>query len=157
TERLFSAVVKSIADGLLLIGRDRTIAHANPAAERMLRCRLSELVGLGAGAFSRRIRVTHLDGAVVHPDEFLPERFVEEGGPLHEKMALHRRDGEDLVISSTAAAVRDDVEGPPEAVVNVMHDITAAEHLEGLRDDIFARTAHAIKTPVAIIKANVQV
>ena len=42
-------------------------------------------------------------------------------------------------------------------VVSVMHDITAAAHLEDLRNQFFAAAAHALKTPVAIIKTNVQV
>ena len=36
--RLTAAVVESIADGVLLLGHDRRIAYANPAAARMLRC-----------------------------------------------------------------------------------------------------------------------
>ena len=34
--RLTAAVVESIADGVLLLGHDRAIAYANPAAVRML-------------------------------------------------------------------------------------------------------------------------
>ena len=34
--RLTAAVVESIADGVLLLGHDRSIAYANPAAVRML-------------------------------------------------------------------------------------------------------------------------
>ena len=37
-----------------------------------------------------------------------------------------------------------------------LHDITDTEHLEHLRDQFFAAAAHALKTPVAVIKAHVQ-
>ena len=37
-----------------------------------------------------------------------------------------------------------------------MHDITDTEHLERLRDQFFAAAAHSLKTPVAVIKADVQ-
>jgi signal transduction histidine kinase len=37
-----------------------------------------------------------------------------------------------------------------------MHDITDSENLERLRDQFFAAAAHALKTPVAVIKANAQ-
>ena len=36
--RLTAAAVESIGDGILLLGHDRAIAYANPAAARMLRC-----------------------------------------------------------------------------------------------------------------------
>jgi signal transduction histidine kinase len=38
----------------------------------------------------------------------------------------------------------------------VLHDITDTEHLDQLRDGFFAAAAHTLKTPIAIIKANVQ-
>lgn len=41
--------------------------------------------------------------------------------------------------------------------MTVMDDITATEQLNRLRDELFAATAHAIKTPVAIIKTAAQV
>jgi signal transduction histidine kinase len=46
---------------------------------------------------------------------------------------------------------------PAYLVVSVMHDITAPEHLDQLRDQFFAAVAHSLKSPVAIIKANAQV
>jgi signal transduction histidine kinase len=65
--------------------------------------------------------------------------------------------GPELVFSSTAAAVRETVGEPADAVVSVMHDITDSEHLDRLRDQFFAAAAHSLKTPVAVIKANAQV
>ena len=44
----------------------------------------------------------------------------------------------------------------PTMVVSAMHDITAAAHQELMRDQFFAAAAHSLKTPVAIIKTNVQ-
>jgi two-component system phosphate regulon sensor histidine kinase PhoR len=41
-------------------------------------------------------------------------------------------------------------------VVSVMHDITESERRNALRDQFFAAAAHALKTPVAIIKANAE-
>ena len=68
-----------------------------------------------------------------------------------------RPNGTEIVISATAAAVREMVDEPAELVVTVWHDITDSEHLENLRNQFFAAAAHSLKTPVAIIKANAQV
>lgn len=153
----FSAVVESIGDGVLILGPDRTIAHANPAARRMLRSeRPEDLIGLGAEEFSRRFRVSYPDGFLVPPERLRSQRVFEEAGPLRYTAVLHPPDAPELVISSTAAAVRGEVGGLAELVVSVLHDITDSEQIERVRDQFFAAAAHSLKTPVAIIKANAQ-
>lgn len=152
----FSAVVDSIADGVLLLGPDRTIAYANPAAVEMLRCGPRGLIGMGAPEFSRRFRVSYPDGALVPPDEFASQRVFTEGGPLRYKAILHPPGGPELVILATAAAVRERAGDWAELVVSVMHDITATEHLERHRDQLFMAAAHALKTPIAVIKTCAQ-
>jgi two-component system, OmpR family, phosphate regulon sensor histidine kinase PhoR len=156
-QQLMSAVVDSIADGVLLLGPNRTIVHANPAAVRMLGCeRQEDLLGMDAAEFSRRYRVTYPDGSLVPPDELASQRVFVEGGPLNYKAIMYPPRGEPLVISATAAPVRSKVGEPPETVVSVLHDITASERLEALRNQFLATAAHALKTPIAIIKAHVQ-
>jgi signal transduction histidine kinase len=149
-----STVVDSIADGVLLLGPDRRIEYANPAVRRMLRW--DALVGMGAEEFSRRFHVSYPDGFIVPPDQYLSQRAFDEGGPLHYKALLHLPGSQELVISATAAAVRDEVDEQPHLVVSVMHDITATERMEQTRNEFFAAAAHALKTPVAIIKTSVQ-
>jgi signal transduction histidine kinase len=152
-----SAVVDSIGDGLLLLGHDRTIVHANPAALRMLRCdKLSDLLGMNAADFSRRFRVSYPHGALVRPDQFVSQRVFDEGGSLQYKALLYPPGGPELVISVTAAAVREEAGERPAMAVSVMHDVTVSENLARLRDQFFAGAAHALKTPVAVIKTNAQ-
>ena len=93
---------------------------------------------------------------MVPPDHFASQRVFDEGGPLRYKALVHPRHGDELVVSVVAAAVRLRAGTPAELVVSVMHDITDSENLERLRDQFFAAAAHALKTPVAIIKANAQ-
>jgi signal transduction histidine kinase len=148
-----TAVVESIADGVLLLGPDRIIQRANPAAIRMLG---EDLVGMDAEQFSRRFRVSYLDRSLVPPGEFVSQRVFDEGGPLHYKAILYPDNGTERIVSVTAAAVRVYADDRPEAVVSVMHDITESERMNTLRDQFFAAAAHALKTPVAVIKANAQ-
>ena len=124
--RLTAAAVESIGDGVLLLGRNRTIAYANPAAARLLRCPSKVLVGMDASEFSRRFRVSYPSGALVPPDQYVSQRVYDEGGPLRYKAILHPPGGHDVVISVTAAGVRLQVGEPSTWVVSVMHDITAA-------------------------------
>ncbi len=148
-----SAVVESIADGVLLLGPDRAIRRANPAAMQMLGA--EDLVGMNAEEFSRRFRVSYLSGALVPPQDFVSQRVFDEGGPLHYKARLYPENAPERIVSVTAAAVRVYAAESPEMVVSVMHDITESERLSALRDQFFDAAAHGLKTPVAIIKANV--
>ena len=154
--RLTTAAIESIGDGVMLLGRDRVVAYANPAAERMLRCASSELIGMGAPEFSRRFRVSYPDGALVPPEQFASQRVFDEGGPLQYMAVLHPPGGPDVVISVTAAGVRMQVGESATWVVSVMHDVTASDQLDRMRDQFFAAAAHSLKTPVAIVKADVQ-
>jgi len=147
-----SAIIDSIADGLLLLGPDRAIVRANPAAARMLNS--SGLVGMGAEEFARRFRVSRPSGSLVRPDQFISQRVFDEGKSLNYKAVLHPPGASEIVISATAAPVGHDADGGVESVVSIMHDITASEHLERLRDQFLAAAAHTLKTPVAVIKVN---
>jgi signal transduction histidine kinase len=79
-----------------------------------------------------------------------------EAGPVRVKSVLHPTLESEVVIHTTASAVRTASEEPASLVVSVFHDVTAAENLEAMRDGFFSAAAHALKTPVAIIKANIQ-
>lgn len=154
--RITNALVESIADGVILVGRNRTIAYANPAAVRMLGLPLEKLVGMNAEEFSQRFRVSSPRGRLVPPERFAAQRVFEERGPLRYRAMLYPCHGGELYFVATAAAVRVNGGDAVEWVVSVLHDITENEKLDRTRDAFFAAAAHALKTPVAIIKANAQ-
>lgn len=156
--RVLATVVESIGDGLLLLGRDRTIVHANPAALGLLRCAdARELDGMGAEGFSRRYRVSYLDGSVVRPVDFVSQRAFEAADPVRYKCVLHPPGAAEVVLSCTGAAVRERVDEAPELVVSVMHDITESEHRTRLYDGFFAAVAHSLKTPIAVASAHARI
>jgi signal transduction histidine kinase len=150
-----TAIIDSIADGVLLLGRDRRIHRANPAAVKMLQC--DDLVGMGVEEFSRRFRVSYPNGAIVPHDGFVSQRVFCEGGPLAHKIVIYPEHDGELVVLVTAAAVRAGAGEPAELVVSVMHDISAAERFERVRDDFFSAAAHSLKTPLAVIETNAEV
>ncbi|HEY7188891.1 MAG TPA: PAS domain-containing sensor histidine kinase [Vicinamibacterales bacterium] len=158
TTRTISAVLESIGDGVLILGADRAIAYANPASRQMLRADVSDdLHGVGAQEFSRRFRVSYPDGRLVPPDQFVSQRVFDEPGPIRYTATLCPPGGAEVVVSCTAAGVRSEMKSAPDLVVSVMHDITASEHLDRLRDELFSSVAHAIKTPVSAIKSASEV
>jgi signal transduction histidine kinase len=154
--RLTAAVIESIADGVLILSPDREIGHANPAAVRMLRCSPGQLIGMGAEEFSRTFHVSYPTGALVPPMQYVSQRVFEEEGPLRYKAVLYPPGGDPIVTNVTAAGVRLKLDEPASWAVSVMHDITAVDSLERMRDRFFAAAAHSLKTPVAIIKTDAQ-
>jgi len=155
--RLLTTVVASIGDGVLILGGDRRILYANDAAVRMLECdSAANLIGIGAAEFSRRYGVSYLNGALVRPDAFASQRVFSEPSPIRYRARIYPSPEHELVVLCSAAAIRDRDEPHPTMAVSVLHDITDAEHLDRERDQLFSAAAHTLKTPVAIIKANVQ-
>jgi two-component system, OmpR family, phosphate regulon sensor histidine kinase PhoR len=156
--RTLAAVVESIGDGVLILGSDRTIAYANPASIQMLGvANLEDLRGMGAREFSRRFRVSYLDGRLVPPDQFVSQRVFDEAGPIRYRAVLNPPGEREIVVACTAAGVRSEIGEPADLVVSVMHDITSTQHLERLRDELLTTAAHALKTPVTVIKSASQV
>jgi signal transduction histidine kinase len=156
--RTIGAVLESIGDGVLILASDRTIAYANPASLQMLRVtNVKDLRGMGAREFSRRFRVSYLDGRLVPPDQFVSQRVFDEAGPIRYKAVLNPSGKREIIIACTAAGVRSEIGTPAALVVSVMHDITATHHLERLRDELLTAAAHALKTPVTVIKSASQV
>lgn len=156
-QRLASTVIESIGDGILLLGPNRTVAHANPAALRILNSELGDLVGMDARAFAQRFRVAYPSGALVPPDHFVSQRVFEEPDPLRYKAVLRVDEDRDRIVLANAAGVRSKPDQPADWVVTVLHDITTSDQLDQLRNRFFAAAAHSLKTPVTTIKAHAQV
>jgi signal transduction histidine kinase len=101
--------------------------------------------------------VSRQDGTLVPADRFVSQRVFDEPGPIHTKEVLYPPGrNRELAILATGAPVVVDDDQRPRLVVSVMHDITDNERFEAMRDQFMSAAAHYLKTPVAIVKANVQ-
>ena len=149
------AVINGIADGVLLVGSDKAIADANPAAVRMLDAPdAAALIGVGPVEFLRRFPLCYADGRLVRPENLISQRALSGETVAPYKAYLVRSGDRRLIISMNAAPVRPDLEGPVDLAVSVMRDVTDLEDLDRLRDQFFADAAHALKTPLATIGAH---
>lgn len=150
------AVLESIADGVFILGHDRRIAYANPAAVRILRTPASELVGMGAADFARHFRVSYSDGRIVAPEDYASQRAFTERKPIVYHAMMFPPGAPQIDVVVTAAGVHGHCEAEADLVVSVFHDVSMQARFERLRDRFFAAAAHALKTPLAIIKGNAQ-
>jgi signal transduction histidine kinase len=155
--RTIAAIVESIADGVLLIGPDRTIVHANPAALELLHATgPRDVVGMDAIEFARRFRVTRPDGTAMVAESFLAPRAFEASGVLRHRVQLHLAGEEAVTVLSTVAPVKHSVDSIADLVVTVLHDVSQMERLEHMRDEFLSVAAHSLKTPVGILKGSAQ-
>jgi signal transduction histidine kinase len=69
---------------------------------------------------------------------------------------LRRADGQDLMVSVTAAPVRERPDAPVGLAVLVLRDVSEARRLDEARDEFLSTAAHELKTPLAVIKAYAQ-
>lgn len=150
------AVVTSISDGVFLLDRGGAIAHANPAAARILGADdPQELIGLDGADFARRYQVALPNGRLIPPERLVSQRALTGEHPPPYKAVLHPPGKPDVVTVVTAAPVRPVPEGPVALAVSVLHDVTTAERIDKMRDAFVSSAAHTLKTPVAVINAQI--
>jgi PAS domain S-box-containing protein len=150
----FRAVVSSISDGVLLLDRDGAISLANPAAAQILGTAQPSLVGVSGAEFARRFRVSLPNGLQLPPERFASQRALTGESPPPYKAVLHPPGKPEVIAIVTGAPVRPIPEGPVALAVSIMHDVTAVEKLQRMRDAFISSAAHTLKTPVAIIDAQ---
>jgi PAS domain-containing protein len=150
------AVMQSISDGLLLVEPTGKIALANPALGRMLGVSPGELCGMSAQDFAHRFPVMLANGHVLEPEKFASQRALTGETPRPYKAVIHPPAAPDVVALVTGAPVRPIPTGPVALAVSVIHDLTALEHLDRMRDEFISSAAHTLKTPVATINAQAQ-
>ncbi len=150
----FRAVVSAISDGVLLLDRDGAISLANPAAAQILGTAQPELLGVSGAEFARRFRVSLPNGRQLPPERFASQRALTGESPPPYKAVLHPPGKAEVIAIVTGAPVRPTPEGPVALAVSIMHDVTAVEKMQRMRDAFISSAAHTLKTPVAIIAAQ---
>lgn len=158
SEATLRATLRSIADGVLLVGGpDRAVMDANEAAARILGARgTRELVGMDVEAFARRFRLSTLDGHRIPPERYASQRALDGENVPPYSAEVHGAGDAVRLVSVTVAPVRVRPDGPVELAISVIRDITDSANLERERDRFLGAAAHALKTPLAGIKANSQ-
>jgi two-component system phosphate regulon sensor histidine kinase PhoR len=133
------AILRSMVEGIMVLDGRGTVLLINPALERMLGIRASEVAGRS------------YQDALPHPD-------VKE---LAAKvLAIKENHRGELAFSGLTFRVDATMAGgryPNEpCVVLVFHDITALRRLENVRRDFVANVSHELRTPLTSIKGYVE-
>lgn len=160
----------NLVEGVVLKDRDGRIFAANPAAEKILEMRESELKGLAAN--SSKFSFVYDDGS--HRDgDTCPSMVALRTGvkQLDQPLAIKRADGSITWISINAQPIYHEGDATPSAVLVSFFDTTERRNAEKLLKDQQARMvssskmsalgemaagiAHEINNPLAIISGRI--
>lgn len=134
-----SLLVQSVSEGILLVGPDQRVMHANPAARLLLGlpddCRGQPLAALVRHGELRQIVESAAEGESAAAEVDLDDRLL-------------------LVVPRPVPAAGGDEEGI--SVVVVLIDLTQIRRLEGVRRDFVANVSHELKTPLTSIQGYVE-
>jgi PAS domain S-box-containing protein len=147
--RQLSAILHFSGDGIVTVDEQLRITGFNPAMEQMTAWRTHEALGrfyydvLRPHDFQRTPLGYSRDPMV---------RAIATGRAVSDQeMILLARDGQEVYVSVTAAAVRSPQGQPISGVLNV-RDITRSREAEELRSTFVSVISHELQTPIAIIK-----
>ena len=127
-----SAITGHLGEGVFALDRDGRITFANPAAERMLGFRESELLGRYLGEI---LHARAAEGPEV--DDPLP-RVLSSGTTVHhDGGAFRRADDSSLAVSHTCSPIV--TGGEVVGAVLVFHDATERQQMEERRQQLLAR------------------
>ncbi|MCX7597487.1 MAG: ATP-binding protein [Armatimonadetes bacterium] len=133
------AILRHMADGVLLVDSEGQLAMANPAAARMLHFDHDAALGRSVLYATNNYDLAE---AV--------RRTLELGTVTEVEFVV--RDGEERTIHAAVAPAEGQT-GQGRWAVAVLRDLTRLRQLERVRQDFVASAGHELRTPVAAIRA----
>ncbi len=147
--RQLNSILHFSGDGIVTVDANLRITSFNPAMEAMTAWHQHEVVGKFYYDVLRPLD-PHGDPLGYSRDPFV--QAIETGrASVSRELILLTRDGQRIIASITAAAVRSPQGQPISGVLNV-RDITRTREAEELRTTFISVTSHELQTPIAIIK-----
>jgi PAS domain S-box-containing protein len=147
--RQLGSILHFSGDGIITVDSQLRITGFNPAMESMTAWRQHEVIGRFYGDV---LRPHTPQGEPLGYDRDPLVQAIEDGKTvLNRELILLARDGQRVIVSVTAAAVRSPQGQPISGVFNV-RDITRTREAEELRTTFTSVISHELQTPIAIIK-----
>ncbi len=140
------AVIQHMADGLLMLDRERVVLSCNPALAMMLGMRQQDIVGQ---------RVTDPKADFRLRAICAPSTVKERTGVLAHEVEIPRPGLRPRTLRVFSTPVSDET-GQRIGEVRVVHDVTKEREIEEMRDEFFSTISHQLRTPLFSIQGFVR-
>ncbi|MDI7275050.1 MAG: ATP-binding protein [Anaerolineae bacterium] len=155
-KRHMEAVIRHMADGVVVLDPDGRVISLNPAAERMLGVDESEVLGWSPTdeVSDPRLRCLARICRPADPPEVIrhPALLDVDASELQLEVVLDGPTPRVLkVLSSPIESAIDEVGGE----IRVLHDVTREREVEQMKDDFISTVSHELRTPLFSIKGFV--
>ena len=166
---LLQTVIDELPSGVYLVrGPDARLVLANRATAAVWGAPWPQGQPMSVFLAANGIRVFHVDGRPLAPEEFATLRAVRTGEAVrHHQEIIRHPDGTSLPVLVNAVALDlralsgspadegHEAAAEPGAIV-VHQDVTALKEAERLKDEFIGIAAHELRSPLAVIKGFAQ-
>ncbi|MCF8108618.1 MAG: response regulator [Desulfohalobiaceae bacterium] len=158
-----TAALNSAAIPAVLYNQDHTIAHLNPAAEKLIGFSLSEVQTLPAEERIKHFRIRRLDGSPIPVQELVGFRALCGETIVKEEFLFYPKDSQEpLHVLTHAAPIRNDhneITGAVQTITNITDLIQAQEAAKAAsqaKSEFLANMSHEIRTPLNGVKGMIE-
>ena len=135
------AVIRSIAEGLLVIDSKGNVIMMNPAAERLLGISRKDKIGRPILENLRKEQLVSL--VKEHPEKGSKE------------IELISQEDETKKVLRSSSAVIEDESGQTVGMVSVLSDITKQKELDQLKSNFVSNITHELRTPLVAVQKSI--
>ena len=135
------AVIRSIAEGLLVVDSKGNVVMMNPAAERLLDVGKKEKIGKPMLENLKREQIVSL--------------VKNTPGGKDKEIEIYSQEDETKRIVRSSSAVIEDENGQTIGMVSVLSDVTKQKELDALKARFVANVTHELRTPLVAVQKSI--
>jgi PAS domain S-box-containing protein len=150
-EHLSSDFILSVMeDGVVMVGKDKTIHLFNPAASHITGWSAGQALGLDFGSV---LPLVDEHGQAYPPQGHPIAKSLRDNSSVRDNKAwLVTRSGRRIAISLIVSPIRDETGKTSTGIVGVFRDVTKEKEEEAQRSDFISTASHEMRTPIAAIE-----
>lgn len=143
-------ILSVIEDGVVMVGKDKTIHLFNPAASHITGWPAGQALGLD---FNSVLPLLDEHGQAYPPQSHPFAKVLANGVPVHENRGvLSTRSKKAIPVSLIVSPIFDENSKKLRGAVGVFRDITKERREEAQRSDFISTASHEMRTPIAAIE-----